>query len=117
MILATSDHFAHSDTISDDDATMLDIDLSILGAPLDEYQRYARAIHDEYVPAATTDQRFRVGRLEFLRRVVSRPHIFLTPDARRRWDDVARANMRWEIEELAKQQGVLERWVSAARKS
>jgi predicted metal-dependent HD superfamily phosphohydrolase len=85
---------------------MLDIDLSILGAPRDEYARYARAIHEEYVPAATTDARFRVGRLEFLERMLGAQSLFITPEASQRWDARARANIAWEIDQLKSEQGV-----------
>jgi predicted metal-dependent HD superfamily phosphohydrolase len=95
---------------------MLDIDLSILAASHKDYARYAREIRDEYVPAAATPARFRIGRLEFLRRVLSMPHIFLTTEAQRRWDDAARANMAWEVAELTGEQGLLERGISAIRK-
>src|SRR3569833_12614 len=42
MIRATHDHSAHAGTNERDLAVMLDIDLSILGAPRNDYARYAR---------------------------------------------------------------------------
>jgi predicted metal-dependent HD superfamily phosphohydrolase len=116
MIRATSNHHAHEHSADRDLAVMLDIDLSILGAPREDYQRYAQAIHDEYVPSATTDAGFRIGRLEFLERALSAPSLFLTPDASRRWDARARANIAWEIDLLKSKQGFVERTVSAARR-
>lgn len=101
MILATRDHHALAGTLSADEAVLLDIDLSILGASREEYAHYARAIRDEYVPAAATDTQFRIGRLDFLRRLISMPHVFLTEEGQRRWGDAARANLAWEAEELA----------------
>ena len=100
MIRATSDHHAHATSADRDLAVMLDIDLSILGSPHDEYARYARAIHDEYVPLAATEARFRTGRLAFLERMLVLPSLFITPDASRRWDGRARANIAWEIDRL-----------------
>jgi predicted metal-dependent HD superfamily phosphohydrolase len=116
MILATRDHHAQAGMMSLDEATMLDIDLSILGVARHEYERYAREIHDEYVPWATTDPRFRFGRLEFLRAMRSMPSVFLTTDAQRRWEDAARANMAWEAAKLTEEQGWLERLLSAVHR-
>ena len=101
MIRATSNHLAHSATADRDLAVMLDIDLSILGASRDDYARYARAIHDEYVPSATTDASFRIGRLSFLERTLASPKLFITADASERWDAPARSNVAWEIQQLA----------------
>ena len=114
MILATSDHHAYASR-TPDEATMLDIDLSILGASRDEYRDYARAIFDEYVPAVASEARFRIGRLEFLYKTAAMEHIFLTAHAQDRWDETARANLAWEIHSLSEQQGLAERSISAIR--
>jgi predicted metal-dependent HD superfamily phosphohydrolase len=115
MILATRDHHGLSGTLSADEVAILDLDLSVLGASREEYSRYARQIHDEYVPAAATEMRFRIGRTEFLQRALAMPFVFLTEEGRHRWDAAARANIAWEIAELAKQQGVIEKVVSTIR--
>jgi predicted metal-dependent HD superfamily phosphohydrolase len=115
MIRATSNHFAHAGTTDRDLAVMLDIDLGILGAARDDYAQYARAIHDEYVPSATSDARFRIGRLEFLQRTLTSPRLFVTREATERWDARSRANIAWEIEQLKTEQGLVERAVSALR--
>jgi predicted metal-dependent HD superfamily phosphohydrolase len=117
MILATRDHHGLSGTLSADEAVILDLDLSILGASREEYARYARAVHDEYVPAAATEAQFRIGRTEFLRKMLAMPHVFITAEGRHRWDTAARGNIAREITELTAQQGVIERWVSAVRRS
>lgn len=116
MIRATSNHYAHAGTTDRDLAVMLDVDLAILGASRDTYARYARAIHDEYVPSATTDGRFRIGRLEFLQRMLAAPSRFITRDASWRWDAQARENIAWEIAELRSEQGLVERVVSTLRR-
>jgi len=117
MILATRDHHALSGTLSAEEAVILDLDLSVLGASREEYARYAYAIHAEYVPAAATEAQFRIGRTEFLHRMLAMPHIFLTAEGRHRWDETARANLAWEIGDLTARQGVLERWVSSIRRA
>jgi predicted metal-dependent HD superfamily phosphohydrolase len=117
MILATQNHHASAASLSADEATMLDIDLSILASPRDEYARYAKAIRDEYCPVVTTDLRFRIGRREFLEKLAAAPHIYLTAAAQRRWDDIARENLQWESAALAREQNVLERAASAIKRS
>ena len=115
MILATRDHHGLSGTLTADETAILDLDLSVLGASREEYERYARQIHDEYVPNAATESRFRIGRVEFLQRVLAMPSVFLTAEGRHRWDAAARANIAWEISVLSKQQGVVEKVVSTIR--
>ncbi len=115
MILATRDHHALGSQLTTDEQTMLDVDLSILGAPWEEYEAYARGVRQEYVPAVTTAGRFRIGRGQFLSGMLRRPHLFLTPEARRRWDDRARANMQRELEELGGQPGRVMRWLLRLR--
>lgn len=68
------------------------------------------------VSAAATDMPFRIGRLEFLRRTLDMPHLFLTTEGGHRWDERARANIAWEIATLADRQGLIERAISAVRK-
>jgi predicted metal-dependent HD superfamily phosphohydrolase len=116
MILATRDHHALGSLLTADEQTMLDVDLSILGAPWEEYAAYARGVRQEYVPAATTAGRFSLGRGQFLSEMLRRPHVFLTPEARRRWDDRARANMRRELEELGDQLPFVVRWLLGLRR-
>jgi predicted metal-dependent HD superfamily phosphohydrolase len=111
MILATRDHHALAGTLTIDEQTMLDVDLSILGAPWEDYAAYARGVRQEYVPAVTTAGRFSIGRRQFLSGMLESPHVFLTPEGRRRWDDRARANMRRELEELGGEPGWVMRWL------
>lgn len=100
LILATKDHHARMGVAGADEATLLDIDLSILAAPRDEYMRYARQIRHEWVPSVASDAEYRSGRTAFLRRMLAAPHVYLTADAQRQWDDAARANMTWELDTL-----------------
>ena len=43
------------------------------------------------------------------------PFVFLTAEGRHRWDAGARANIAWEIAELSKQQGAIEKVRSTIR--
>lgn len=115
MILATKNHHDPELQPDADTRALLDLDLSILGASRDEYTRYARAIRDEFVPAATTDARFRIGRITFLLRMLSRPFIYFTAEGRARWDAKARENILWECESLGREQGFLGRLITAIR--
>jgi predicted metal-dependent HD superfamily phosphohydrolase len=116
LILATKDHRARMGLAGVDEAALLDIDLSILAAPRDDYMRYARQIRDEWVPAVVSDAEFRIGRVTFLRRMLAGRHVYLSADGRQRWDAAACANMTWELNALQKQQGRVERIVSAVQR-
>lgn len=93
---------------------VLDIDMSILGAPRERYQRYAADVKREFCPAVATEGRFRIGRLVFLRSLVRTAQIFSTAEGAARWDAPARANIAWEIAHLESQQGLLARVTTAA---
>lgn len=116
LILATKDHHARLGVAGPDEGALLDIDLSILAAPRDEYMRYAGQIRDEWVPAAASDTEFRLGRVAFLRRMLAAPHVYLTANGQQRWDQAARANMTWELGRLQKQQGWVERILSSIQR-
>lgn len=111
MILATRDHQKAGAGLDSDGQTMLDIDMSIVGADRQTYAWYATAIRDEYVPAAATERRFRIGRIEFLRRLGTMPHVFLTPEGRKRWETSARANLAWEESHLRAELAFVDRLV------
>jgi predicted metal-dependent HD superfamily phosphohydrolase len=89
----------HSTPPGRGDASLVaDIDLAILGAPEAEYDAYARAIRAEF--AFASDEQFRAGRMAFLQRMMEKERIFATPHFRGELEDVARENMRRELEGL-----------------
>ncbi|HYF49716.1 MAG TPA: L-threonylcarbamoyladenylate synthase [Planctomycetota bacterium] len=94
LILATKTHEA-SDSAS---MLMLDCDLAILAQPREVFQNYERAIRTEYgwVPA----DKYRAGRADVLQRFLNRAHIFHTESFRKRYEQIARGNLRWSIERL-----------------
>lgn len=82
----------------------LDLDLAILGADEEIYQRYSQAIRTEYgwVP----DPAYRSGRTELLKRFLARPALFFTPAMAARFEDRARRNIARELRQLGSSQGI-----------
>jgi len=112
MIEATRHHRIDDDASADLGAT-LDIDMSILGAPWDQYREYAEGVRGEYCPAVTTPKRFAIGRVAFLRDVLAGSSIFHTAEGVRRWEAAARDNIARELAELRATQGLLGRMLTA----
>ncbi len=77
---------------------LIDIDLSILGAGEDAYERYSAAIRQEYDFVPWND--FAMGRTSVLERFLQQP-IYATAQFEH-LDEKARANIRREIEFLSK---------------
>jgi predicted metal-dependent HD superfamily phosphohydrolase len=96
LILATR-HDAWPVT-TDDQAMLLDIDLSIFGATPAEFDEYERLIRREY--AHVPDDQFRAGRAAILRRFLQRPSIFASEFFRRRYEHVARLNLEGSLKRL-----------------
>ena len=75
FILATK----HTIPPEDPDARyVVDVDLSILGAPPEEFDRYEAQIREEQW--FMSDEEFRRHRAPILRAFLDRPRIFLTPE-------------------------------------
>jgi predicted metal-dependent HD superfamily phosphohydrolase len=92
----------HSAPPARGDASLVaDIDLSILAAPREEYDRYRAAIRGEYEFA--DDAMFRQGRAAFLQRMLDREHVYSTAFFRREYERAARDNMQRELDELSDQ--------------
>lgn len=95
LIRMTKAHISEGDS---DDDLFLDMDFAILGAPADDYDRYAQQVRAEYgwVP----DEFFDAGRAEFLRSVLARRRIFLTDVYEDEFGAQARNNVTREIARL-----------------
>ncbi len=93
MILATANHLLPQDNPLTQ--TFLDLDMSILGSPREEYQAYTNAVRKEYswIPEFV----FRKKRHLFLERVLAEEFIFHTDLFREKFEDSARANIEWEL--------------------
>jgi predicted metal-dependent HD superfamily phosphohydrolase len=93
LVLATLEHTAPSgDHLAD---ALLDADLAILGAEPAGYERYRRAVREEY--AHVTDADWRVGRAAVLRSLLAREPLYRTAAARDRWAVLARRNLVGEL--------------------
>jgi predicted metal-dependent HD superfamily phosphohydrolase len=77
---------------------LVDVDLSILGAPEERFAEYERQVREEYrwVPEET----FRQGRARILASFLERPSIYSTSWFAGRLEGRARANLRRSLEAL-----------------
>lgn len=83
---------------TDDEKLLLDIDLSILGMPAAQFDRYERQVRAEYqqVPAA----QFRDRRITILRQFLARPLIYRTTGFQARLEARARVNLQRSVDRL-----------------
>ena len=98
LIIMTATHQLDGLTDSDkcsDAAYLLDMDLSILGTPWPQYERYAQAVRQEYAHVSDID--YRVGRIAILKKLLTHPKMYLTQYYYKRLEQQARENMAREI--------------------
>jgi predicted metal-dependent HD superfamily phosphohydrolase len=89
----------HAEGEADGDAAMfLDMDVAILGAPWEAYCRYAAGVRREF--GQYPDGAFAAGRWRFLEKQLERRRTFRTDLYENELGEAARANMRWELEEM-----------------
>lgn len=79
-------------------ARLVSIDLSILGAGPERYDAYARAIREEY--AHVPEPAWRAGRAMVMGRFLEPPRLYPDPVWAERYETLARANIRREIDAL-----------------
>jgi predicted metal-dependent HD superfamily phosphohydrolase len=96
LILMTTAH--NTADSSFDTRLFIDADLSILGATPERYEEYRRDIRREY--SWLSDQEYRQGRAEVLRRFLDRRRIFQTEELHERLEAQARGNLMAELESL-----------------
>lgn len=100
LILATK---THQTSPHDTDCQLLiDADLAILGASGADYDRYARAIREEY--AWVSDDDYRAGRRRVLEGFLGRSRLYHTASLFEQREQAARTNLRREIEWLTNPQ-------------
>ena len=98
LVLKTKQH-AEGEA-SADEALFLDMDIAILGAPWEAYCAYAAGIRAEY--AHVVDPAFAAGRASFLEGQIAHARTFRTDVYECELGETARANMRWEMQEMRK---------------
>lgn len=102
MIEATATHQVpdfDDATARNDTALLLDMDLSILGAPAETFDAYEDAVRREY--GWVSDADWRAGRGAVLRNFLVRPRIFHTDIFIARFEARARANMERSLAKLS----------------
>jgi|25_taG_2_1085351.scaffolds.fasta_scaffold00670_6 predicted metal-dependent HD superfamily phosphohydrolase len=102
LIMMTANH--QLDTLVDNDkyndaAYLLDMDLSMLGAPWSAYEQYAKAIRQEYAHVA--DDNYRDGRTAVLQGLLAHPKLYLTDHYYNQLETQARNNIKRELTLLA----------------
>jgi predicted metal-dependent HD superfamily phosphohydrolase len=97
LIEATATHQPSSDTAT---RLMIDLDLSILGAPPEVYASYVAGVRQEYhhVPHEVWSG----GRIAVLDRFLSRERIYQTETFHIRLESTARANLMAECQQLSR---------------
>ena len=102
LIMMTANHQLDTLIASDkynDAAYLLDMDLSILGAPWSAYEQYAKAIRKEYKHVA--DDSYREGRTAVLQGLLAHPKLYLTDHYYNQLETQARDNIKRELTSLA----------------
>lgn len=102
LIMITANHQIDESVDSvkySDAAYLLDMDLSILGAPWSTYEQYSRAIRQEYAHVA--DDNYHDGRTAVLRGLLAHPKLYLTDYYYSQLEAQARDNINRELTSLA----------------
>jgi predicted metal-dependent HD superfamily phosphohydrolase len=95
LIMATRHDAVPTDS---DAAVLVDVDLSILGAPPLRFDEYEREVREEY--ARVPEAMFRRERRKILRRLLERPHLYNTLRMRESHERRARANLERSVARL-----------------
>lgn len=88
LIMVTKTHQTNGDYLQD---LMCDLDLAILGSDVIRFNEYERQIRHEYLFA--TDEQYKAGRIEFIKKILARNTIFLTSEFQRLFEEKARENL------------------------
>ncbi|MEZ7503161.1 hypothetical protein QO189_11845 [Psychrobacter sp. Arc29] len=95
----STDSVKYSSVKYSDAAYLLDMDLSILGAPWSTYEQYANAIRQEYAHVSDID--YRDGRTAVLQGLLAHPKLYLTDYYYNQLEAQARDNINRELISLA----------------
>jgi predicted metal-dependent HD superfamily phosphohydrolase len=95
LILATKHEAAPATAAA---KLLVDVDLAILGAPVERFDEYERQVREEY--SWVLSWLFRRTRREILLAFLERPHLFSTEYFRANYETQARANLERSIKAL-----------------
>jgi predicted metal-dependent HD superfamily phosphohydrolase len=95
MILATKAHEEHADAMTN---FLLDLDLAILGADIQKYDAYNRAVRKEY--SIYPDLLYKPGRRKVLRHFLAQPTIYKTAIFQQAFEEQARYNLQQELKHI-----------------
>ena len=102
LIQATKNHTmpiaVQNDARREDCKLFLDMDMSILGSHIEEYEEYSRNIRNEYLHVAY--EKYKIGRLAVLDTFMKRSKIYFSDYYHNMLEHNARANMQLEITKL-----------------
>jgi len=96
LVLATKNHDA---SLHADAPLLVDVDLTILGRPPEQFREYERQIREEYAWVEKTV--FAARRAEILQRFLARNRIYKTDLFFHRMEAQARANLRASVQRLS----------------
>lgn len=101
LVRATARHHLPEadDATRSDAAFFLDMDLSILAAPYERFERYDAAIRREYAHVPEAD--FRAARAHILAAFLGRPRLYLSDWGYDRFETAARDNLRRLLQRLS----------------
>ena len=88
LIMVTKNHMTDK---SDWQNLMVDMDLAILGSDMVRFNEYERQIRNEY--GFVSDELYNAGRLDFVKKLLSRPTIYLTKTFQEKYEAKARENL------------------------
>lgn len=98
-IRASKAHSLPASADVQDARLFLDMDLAILGAPAERYQRYTEQIRAEY--AQFSDLIYQPGRRKVLAHFIDKPRIYQTDAMHAMLDAAARKNLQTELAQLS----------------
>ena len=84
---------------SEDGKIMVDVDLSILGSPVEEFDVYEEGIRKEY--SGVKENVFKRERRKILQGFLERDPLYLTNHFREKYEDQAKANLERSIAKLS----------------
>ena len=97
-LISATDYSRHPEITSFDEALMQDLDLAVLGRKPEEYQKYSKAVRQEY--GQFDDSVYNPERIKVLKGFLDKENIYNTDFFRDNFEKTARENIQSEIQSL-----------------